>query len=141
MCPGFCVSSTPMRSRCANGSGATGSGSGCGWRPRRRRSWPPIRRRCRLRAELDARGLSVLTLNAFPYGGFHQEVVKHSVYRPDWTDPARARYTADCAYVLAGLMPEDTDGASLSTLPLGWRTPWSPEADRRAESALRWTAA
>ncbi|MFI6422883.1 metabolite traffic protein EboE [Streptomyces sp. NPDC050842] len=94
----------------------------------------------RLRAELDARGLSVLTLNAFPYGGFHQEVVKHSVYRPDWTDPARARYTADCAYVLAGLMPEDADGASLSTLPLGWRTPWSPEADRRAESALRWTA-
>ncbi|MEV5315386.1 MULTISPECIES: metabolite traffic protein EboE [unclassified Streptomyces] len=94
----------------------------------------------RLRAELDARGLAVLTLNAFPYGGFHQEVVKHTVYRPDWTDPARARYTADCAHVLAGLLPDDAGGGSLSTLPLGWRTPWPPAADRAAESALRWTA-
>ncbi|MFH0241936.1 metabolite traffic protein EboE [Streptomyces sp. HK10] len=94
----------------------------------------------RLRAELDARGLSVLTLNAFPYGGFHQRVVKHTVYRPDWADPARARYTADCAYVLAGLLPDDAGGGSLSTLPLGWRSPWPPAADRAAESALTWTA-
>ncbi|MET8539442.1 metabolite traffic protein EboE [Kitasatospora sp. NPDC004799] len=95
----------------------------------------------RLRAELDARGLAVLALNAFPYGGFHQRVVKHAVYRPDWTEPARARYTADCATVLAGLLPEDADSGSVSTLPLGWRRPWSPAADRAAEQALRRTAA
>ncbi|MFF9645670.1 metabolite traffic protein EboE [Kitasatospora aureofaciens] len=95
----------------------------------------------RLRAELDARDLSVLALNAFPYGGFHQRVVKHAVYLPDWTEPARAAYTADCATVLAGLLPDDADGGSISTLPLAWRTPWSPAADRAAELALRRTAA
>ncbi|MEU6405213.1 metabolite traffic protein EboE [Streptomyces sp. NPDC046985] len=94
----------------------------------------------RLRRELDARGLSVLTLNAFPYGGFHRKVVKHAVYRPDWTDPARARYTADCAHVLAGLLPDDAGSGSLSTLPLGWRSPWSAADDEAARSALRWTA-
>ncbi|MGW7444582.1 metabolite traffic protein EboE [Kitasatospora sp. NPDC054795] len=95
----------------------------------------------RLRAELDARDLSVLALNAFPYGGFHQRVVKHAVYRPDWTEPARAAYTADCATVLAGLLPDDAEGGSISTLPLAWRSPWSPAADRAAEQALRRTAA
>ncbi|MFF4378180.1 metabolite traffic protein EboE [Kitasatospora sp. NPDC001547] len=95
----------------------------------------------RLRSELDARSLSVLAMNAFPYGGFHRRVVKHAVYRPDWTEPARARYTADCATVLAGLLPEDADGGSVSTLPLAWRRPWSPAADRTAEEALRRTAA
>ncbi|RKT19405.1 xylose isomerase-like TIM barrel protein [Streptomyces sp. 1114.5] len=95
----------------------------------------------RLRTELDARELAVLALNAFPYGGFHQRVVKHAVYRPDWTEPDRARYTADCATVLAGLLPDDADGGSISTLPLGWRRPWSAAADRAAEEALRRTAA
>ncbi|KJK56547.1 metabolite traffic protein EboE [Saccharothrix sp. ST-888] len=92
-----------------------------------------------LRGELAARGLAALTLNAFPYGGFHQPVVKHAVYRPDWTEPARARYTADCATVLAGLLPDDADSGSLSTLPLAWRRPWSAAADRAAEEALRRT--
>ncbi|MFF2040662.1 metabolite traffic protein EboE [Kitasatospora sp. NPDC058170] len=94
----------------------------------------------RLRAELTARDLAALTLNAFPYGGFHQPVVKHAVYRPDWTDPARERYTADCATVLAGLLPDDAEDGSLSTLPLAWRRPWSTDADRAAEQALRRTA-
>ena len=38
--------------------------------------------RARLAGELKARGLGVQTLNAFPYGGFHDAVVKHSVYVP-----------------------------------------------------------
>jgi sugar phosphate isomerase/epimerase len=92
--------------------------------------------RAKLRAELDARGLEVCTLNAFPYGGFHDEVVKHSVYRPEWTDVARLRYTLDCATVLADLLPDSAAYGSISTLPLAWRTPWTPEDDAGAAAAF-----
>lgn len=86
-----------------------------------------------LRTELEARGIEVVTLNAFPYRGFHDDVVKHAVYRPAWTDPARAAYTVDCARVLAALLPDDAAGGSISTLPLAWREPWSADA---AETAM-----
>jgi sugar phosphate isomerase/epimerase len=89
-----------------------------------------------LRGELDARELDVLTLNAFPYGGFHAEVVKHAVYRPRWTDKARLDYTAGCATVLAGLLADDAESGSISTLPLGWREPWSAADDEAAGSAM-----
>ncbi|OLF11795.1 metabolite traffic protein EboE [Actinophytocola xanthii] len=92
--------------------------------------------RGKLRAELDARGLQVYTLNAFPYGGFHDEVVKHSVYRPQWTDPRRLEYTLDCATVLADLLPDTASYGSISTLPLAWRTPWDDADDAAATTAL-----
>jgi sugar phosphate isomerase/epimerase len=92
--------------------------------------------RAKLRAELDARGLEVYTLNAFPYGGFHDEVVKHSVYRPEWTDNARLRYTIDCAVVLGDLLPDSATYGSISTLPLAWRTPWTEADDESATAAL-----
>jgi sugar phosphate isomerase/epimerase len=78
----------------------------------------------RLRAALDARALEVVTLNGFPYRGFQEEVVKHRVYHPDWTEPARLTYTTDLAEVLARLLPDDAARGSISTLPLGWRHPW-----------------
>ncbi|WP_206795267.1 metabolite traffic protein EboE [Amycolatopsis sp. MtRt-6] len=78
----------------------------------------------RLRRELTARGLEVVTLNGFPYQGFHDPVVKHKVYRPDWSTPERTRYTLDLARLLAELMPDDAVRGSVSTLPLGWRTEW-----------------
>ncbi|MCD7440770.1 metabolite traffic protein EboE [Streptomyces lincolnensis] len=93
----------------------------------------------RLRAELTTRGLETVTLNAFPYGGFHREVVKKDVYLPDWTDPARLRYTVDCARVLTGLLPDDARRGSVSTLPLAWRAPWptaARDAARRATDQL-----
>lgn len=92
--------------------------------------------RQRLRAELSARGLAVQTLNAFPYGGFHDDVVKHSVYLPTWTDTRRLRYTLDCITVLADLLPPDAGYGSISTLPLAWREPWSPSHDVRAGIAF-----
>lgn len=88
----------------------------------------------RLRAELDARGLEVVTLNGFPYAGFGDAAVKYRVYAPDWSDPARADYTADLATVLSALVRADAARASISTLPLGWRDPW-PRA--RHEAARR----
>jgi sugar phosphate isomerase/epimerase len=92
--------------------------------------------RARLRTELDARGLEVHTLNAFPYGGFHDKVVKHSVYRPQWTDPRRLEYTLDCATVLTDLLPDSASYGSISTLPLSWRTPWDEADDAAATASL-----
>ncbi|PSL52283.1 xylose isomerase-like TIM barrel protein [Saccharothrix carnea] len=92
--------------------------------------------RRRLAADLRTRGLEVSTLNAFPYGGFHHDVVKHSVYEPPWTDHRRTGYTIACAVVLADLLPDSADYGSISTLPLAWREPWSRADDARAQASL-----
>lgn len=89
-----------------------------------------------LRALLEEQGLEVVTLNAFPYGGFHDPVVKHRVYRPDWTERARLGYTLDAATVLTGLLPDDAARGSISTLPLAWHTPWSPDDAAAARANL-----
>lgn len=93
----------------------------------------PARRR-RLRRELDRRGLEVVTLNGFPYQAFHAPVVKHAVYRPDWTTGDRLRYTLDLARVLVDLLPDHATRGSVSTLPLAWRHPWD---SGRATAAAR----
>ncbi len=93
----------------------------------------------RLRARLDALGLEVVTLNGFPYRAFHADVVKLDVYRPNWATGARRDYTLGLARLLAGLLPDDVEEGSISTLPLGWRTEWSGEdaaAGRRALEAV-----
>lgn len=90
----------------------------------------------RLRDELDARGLDVVTCNGFPYRSFHAPVVKHAVYHPDWLTDARMEYTVDLARVLAGLLPDDAVRGSVSTLPLAWRTPWSARHRAAAQGRL-----
>jgi hypothetical protein len=42
------------------------------------------------------------------------------VYRPDWSEPERARYTTDLAQLLAVLLPEGMAG-SISTVPGGFK--------------------
>jgi sugar phosphate isomerase/epimerase len=74
-----------------------------------------------LRRVLEQGDLFCYTINAFPYGDFHSERVKEQVYVPDWTSPARLAYTADCAAVLAELLPDGTEG-SISTVPLGFKS-------------------
>jgi sugar phosphate isomerase/epimerase len=90
----------------------------------------------RLRAALAADRLEVVTLNGFPYQGFHDPVVKRAVYRPDWTDPDRLAYTLDLARVLAELLPDDVSAGTISSLPLGWREDWSEASTRAALGAL-----
>ncbi|WP_433456461.1 metabolite traffic protein EboE (plasmid) [Streptomyces sp. CA-142005] len=87
-----------------------------------------------LRAELHDRGLEVVTLNGFPYRGFGGAVVKHRVYRPDWTERERLEHTTNLAEILAALLPDDTVEGSISTLPLAWRTPLG---SARAHAALK----
>lgn len=73
----------------------------------------------RLKEFLSEYQLVPHTFNAFPFQDFHQLVVKHSVYRPDWTEPARQQYTCRIADVMAELLPATARG-TISTLPLGW---------------------
>lgn len=80
-----------------------------------------------LRDRLLERGLRVVTLNGFPYGDFHAEVVKHAVYEPHWADPRRLAYTVDLAEILVDLLPDGTTDASISTLPIGWRSDFTNE--------------
>ncbi|MGH9893631.1 MAG: metabolite traffic protein EboE, partial [bacterium] len=68
---------------------------------------------------LESRGLFAYTLNGFPLRNFHQPVVKHDVYVPDWSHPARRDYTVAVAHVLDHLLPDGAEG-SISTLPIGW---------------------
>ncbi|GGS41257.1 metabolite traffic protein EboE [Streptomyces griseoviridis] len=89
-----------------------------------------------LRAELDRRGLEVVTLNGFPYEGFGAEEVKYRVYRPDWADPERLEHTTSLARVLAGLLPDDVTEGSISTLPLAWRTAYDDARAEKARAAL-----
>ncbi|HYW21688.1 MAG TPA: metabolite traffic protein EboE [Nodularia sp. (in: cyanobacteria)] len=71
---------------------------------------------------LTEEDLYVFTLNGFPYGKFHREVVKDQVYTPNWTQPERLEYTLQLTEILAALLPTDTEG-SISTLPLSYK-PW-----------------
>jgi sugar phosphate isomerase/epimerase len=85
---------------------------------------------------LERRGLSCHTLNAFPFGDFHGPRVKENVYLPDWTDPARLRYTGDCARILAAMLPAGGEG-SISTVPLGFKEfPHPSDFESRAISQL-----
>ncbi len=76
---------------------------------------------------LQQQGLYVFTLNGFPYGGFHAQVVKDNVYAPDWTQTARLDYTLRLTEILAELLPEGMAGG-ISTLPLSYK-PWHRPAE------------
>jgi hypothetical protein len=71
---------------------------------------------------LGEQGLVPFTLNGFPFGDFHQQVVKHQVYLPTWYEVARAEYTYDLITILHGLLPAGQEG-SISTLPIVWGNP------------------
>ncbi|MSR34054.1 MAG: hypothetical protein EXS12_04555 [Phycisphaerales bacterium] len=74
-----------------------------------------------LRDQANDFGISFVAINAFPYGNFHAQRVKHAVYEPNWTDGRRAHYTMAVADLLPLLVADGTEHISISTLPLGWR--------------------
>lgn len=84
-----------------------------------------------LQAWLAQHSLYVFTLNGFPFGGFHHQVVKEQVYAPDWSTPARLDYTLRLARILAELLPAGMEG-SISTLPLSYK-PWWPTPEARQQ--------
>lgn len=70
--------------------------------------------------------LYAFTMNAFPYGRFHNTAVKEDVYRPTWCDPVRIVYTQNAAAALAAIMAFTPDSAtqygSISTAPFSYKT-------------------
>ncbi|WP_346882316.1 metabolite traffic protein EboE [uncultured Algibacter sp.] len=69
---------------------------------------------------LDSENLYVFTINGFPYGDFHNTVIKDQVHTPDWTTKARLDYTKDLMRILAYLLPEGQEG-SVSTSPISYK--------------------
>lgn len=85
------------------------------------------------RAWLAERGLVPYTMNGFPYGDFHEKVVKHRVYQPTWWEPARLEYTLRLVDILHEILPAGLEG-SISTLPIAWGTP-CPDLDQTQVAA------
>jgi hypothetical protein len=84
---------------------------------------------------LAERGLVPYTMNGFPYGDFHQPVVKHRVYEPTWWQPERLHYTMQVAQILDAILPPGAEG-SISTLPISWGMP-CPSRDELEQSAAQ----
>jgi hypothetical protein len=80
------------------------------------------RQEAEFRDWLAERGLVPYTLNGFPYGDFHQEVVKHRVYEPTWWQPERLHYTMQLVEIQDAILPAGLEG-SISSLPIAWGTP------------------
>jgi sugar phosphate isomerase/epimerase len=93
------------------------------------------RARTRLRAELDARRLEVVTLSGAPFaegGGENTQAAG-----PDWTEPARREYTLDLARILLDLLDDDAVRGAVSTTGLGRRAGWAEAADKASAGILR----
>jgi sugar phosphate isomerase/epimerase len=73
------------------------------------------------------------TFNGFPYGDFHQAVVKKDVYLPTWFDHERLEYTLQLAEIIHQLAPPGSSG-SISTLPIAWGCP-RPSLDKMSSAA------
>jgi len=75
-----------------------------------------------LQERLSESQLVPFTLNGFPQGDFHSQVVKHRVYQPTWWERARFDYTINLIKLLDQILPPGEIG-SISTLPIAWRYP------------------
>lgn len=85
---------------------------------------------------LTESGIEICTLNGFPYGDFHSDRVKTSVYEPDWSDVKRFSYTLKLAELLAALLPDSRRFGTISTLPLGYAEGWTDERQNLSVATL-----
>ncbi len=74
---------------------------------------------------LDNNGIYIFTINGFPYGNFHDVVVKDNVHFPDWTSLERKDYTIRLFYLLSELIPKHIYEGGISTSPLSYRFWWN----------------
>ncbi|MDT5039958.1 MAG: hypothetical protein QOE51_943 [Actinoplanes sp.] len=94
------------------------------------------RARTRLRAELDARGLEVVTLSGVPYAEGGDEGSATARYVPDWSSPDRLEYTLDLARILVDLLPEDAVRGDVTTVGIGRRAGWDAAKEKKCAQVL-----
>ena len=82
-----------------------------------------------LKEWLRINNLYVFTLNGFPYGPFHGQMVKERVHQPDWTSLDRVAYTKNLFYLLKELVDVGQEG-SISTSPIGYKFNYSEEESK-----------
>ena len=80
-----------------------------------------------LKAWLAQEDLYIFTLNGFPYGGFHNTIVKDQVHAPDWTTQDRVNYTRRLIDLLVQLLPSDQHEGGISTSPLSYKYWWDQQ--------------
>ncbi len=99
----------------------------------------PVAREAFISCLLEQR-LQLATLNGFPYGDFHQEVVKQAVYEPAWDTVERLEYTVALAELVCTLpdtvVQLSEHGFPISTVPLGYRQAWNPTRQNAALHTL-----
>lgn len=81
-------------------------------------------------------GMQLTSLNGFPFGNFHQNVVKKSVYLPDWSQPERLVYSKNLAKILVACLPRESTQGAISTLPLAYAAEWNSESHTKAITQL-----
>jgi sugar phosphate isomerase/epimerase len=86
------------------------------------------RGRTRLRTELDARGLEVVTISGAPCPDGDDPA--------DWSDPARVRHTLDLARILVDLLPFEEVRGAIATCGLGRADDWDDERRKAASRHL-----
>jgi hypothetical protein len=79
----------------------------------------------------------VFTMNGFPYGGFHNTVVKADVHTPDWTTDERRDYSIRLFDILKNLLPDGMDGG-VSTSPMSYRY-WFETPDALEQATVKAT--
>ena len=70
---------------------------------------------------LQENDLYVFTMNGFPYGNFHNQIIKEEVHTPDWTTIQRLQYTKRLCSQLAYLLPDHVKSGGISTSPIGYK--------------------
>uniref|UniRef100_UPI003B5BEC69 metabolite traffic protein EboE n=1 Tax=Shewanella gaetbuli TaxID=220752 RepID=UPI003B5BEC69 len=97
---------------------------------------------------LKTSAIKLTSLNGFPYGDFHQKVVKQKVYLPSWDEKARLDYSIQLADILAKNLDDDLahtvsttnnkqiSYGAISTLPLGYANDWSELKTEQAADNL-----
>jgi sugar phosphate isomerase/epimerase len=97
--------------------------------------------RTRLRAELDARRLEVVTLSGLSFdeenGSPFTEGGGERESQPGWDEPARREYTLDLARVLVDLLPDETARGAIGTIGLAPKDHWDEETAKTGAGILR----
>lgn len=68
---------------------------------------------------MEQESLYIVSINGFPFGGFHTDVVKENVYLPDWSKEERLDYTIRLFSLLKEVLPAGEEGG-VSTPPLSY---------------------